>query len=101
MIKKEKFAVTGMTCSACSTRVEKCVSALEGMDTCEVNLLTGSMQASYDETVLSADDIVAAWKRRVMALLRCTPHQAAQIPGPFPPLRETPCRMPCRKRERK
>lgn len=60
MIKKEKFAVTGMTCSACSTRVEKCVSALEGMDTCEVNLLTGSMQASYDETVLSADDIVAA-----------------------------------------
>lgn len=59
-MKKEKFAVTGMTCSACSTRVEKCVSGLEGMDTCEVNLLTGSMQASYDEAVLSAGDIIAA-----------------------------------------
>lgn len=59
-MKKEKFAVTGMTCSACSSRVEKCVSALEGIQTCEVNLLTGSMQASYDETTLSADDIVAA-----------------------------------------
>ena len=59
-MKKEKFAVTGMTCSACSARVEKCVSALEGMETCEVNLLTGSMQTSYDETALSTDDIVNA-----------------------------------------
>lgn len=59
-MKKEKFAVTGMTCSACSSRVEKCVSSLEGMNTCEVNLLTGSMQASYDEAVLSASDIIAA-----------------------------------------
>ena len=32
----EKFAVTGMTCSACSSRVEKCVSALDGINTCEV-----------------------------------------------------------------
>lgn len=60
MIKKEKFAVTGMTCSACSARVEKCVSALEGIKTCEVNLLTGSMQTSYDEQVLGAGDIITA-----------------------------------------
>lgn len=59
-MKKEKFAVTGMTCSACSSRVEKCVSGLEGIDTCEVNLLTGSMQASYDENILNAGDIIAA-----------------------------------------
>ena len=60
MIKKEKFAVTGMTCSACSARVEKCVSALKGMEMCEVNLLTGSMQTSYDETLLHTDDIITA-----------------------------------------
>lgn len=60
MLKKEKFAVTGMTCSACSARVEKCVSALEGMETCEVNLLTGSMQASFDEAVLGTKDIIDA-----------------------------------------
>ena len=59
-MKKEKFAVTGMTCSACSSRVEKCISALEGVNSCEVNLLTGSMQASYDETILSTDDIINA-----------------------------------------
>lgn len=60
MIKKEKFAVTGMTCSACSSRVEKCVSALEGIKTCEVNLLTGSMQTTYDEAHLCTDDIINA-----------------------------------------
>ena len=59
-MKKEKFAVTGMTCSACSSRVEKCVSALNGMDKCEVNLLTGSMQTSYNETLLHTDEIIAA-----------------------------------------
>ncbi len=57
---KEKFAVTGMTCSACSSRVEKCVSALDGIHTCEVNLLTGSMQASFDEAVLKPEDIITA-----------------------------------------
>lgn len=57
---KEKFAVTGMTCSACSSRVEKCVSALDGINTCEVNLLTGSMQASYDESKCNTDEIIAA-----------------------------------------
>ncbi len=59
-MKKEKFAVTGMTCSACSSRVEKCVSALDGINTCEVNLLTGSMQASFDESILHTDEIIAA-----------------------------------------
>ncbi len=59
-MKKEKFAVTGMTCSACSSRVEKCVSALSGMEKCEVNLLTGSMQVLYDDSVLHTPDIVRA-----------------------------------------
>ena len=57
---KEKFDVTGMTCSACSSRVEKCVRQLEGMDDVTVNLLTNSMQVEFDETKLSADDIIHA-----------------------------------------
>lgn len=39
----EKYKVTGMSCSACSARVEKTVSELEGVNTCSVNLLTGTM----------------------------------------------------------
>ena len=57
---KEKFDVTGMTCSACSSRVEKCVRQLEGMDDVTVNLLTNSMQVEFDETKLSTDDIIHA-----------------------------------------
>ena len=46
----EKFDVTGMSCSACSSHVEKSVSKLEGIKTVSVNLLTNSMQVEYDET---------------------------------------------------
>ena len=59
-MKHEKFIVTGMTCSACSSRVEKTVSQLEGMEKASVNLLTNSMQVDYDETKLSSQDIVDA-----------------------------------------
>lgn len=39
----EKYTVTGMTCAACSSRVEKAVSKVEGVSTVQVNLLTNSM----------------------------------------------------------
>ncbi len=38
-----QFDVTGMSCAACSARVEKAVSAVEGVSACSVNLLTNSM----------------------------------------------------------
>ena len=39
----EQYNVTGMSCAACSARVEKAVSALPGVESCAVNLLTNSM----------------------------------------------------------
>ena len=57
---KEKFDVTGMTCSACSSRVEKCVSKLEGVDEVSVNLLTNSMQVKYDEKIIKEQGIIDA-----------------------------------------
>lgn len=57
---KENFNVTGMTCSACSARVEKCVAKLDGADKVTVNLLTNSMQVEYDEAVLSEKQIIDA-----------------------------------------
>lgn len=48
-MEKQKFNITGMTCSACSARVEKVVSALDGAKEVSVNLLTNSMQVSFDE----------------------------------------------------
>ncbi|HAT89050.1 MAG TPA: heavy metal translocating P-type ATPase [Roseburia sp.] len=57
---KEKFDVTGMSCSACSSHVEKSVSKLEGINTVSVNLLTNSMQVEYDETKLDTGKIIEA-----------------------------------------
>jgi len=59
-VKHEKFTITGMSCSACSTRVEKAVNKLDGIDKASVNLLTNSMQADYDENVVSQQDIIKA-----------------------------------------
>lgn len=57
---QEKYDITGMTCAACSSRVEKSVSALPGIQECSVNLLKNSMAVEYDDAVLSSDKIVDA-----------------------------------------
>ena len=49
-----------MTCSACSSHVEKSALKLPGMKMASVNLLTGSMQVEYDEAVCSEEMIVKA-----------------------------------------
>ena len=53
----EQYQVTGMSCAACQTRVEKAVSAVEGVESCAVSLLTNSMGV---EGTASPEDIIAA-----------------------------------------
>lgn len=57
---KQKFDVTGMTCSACSAHVEKSVSKLEGVQCVNVNLLQNSMVVEYDDNALGTTDIIHA-----------------------------------------
>lgn len=53
----EQFNVTGMSCAACSARVEKAVSKVDGVSSCSVSLLTNSMGV---EGTAKADDIIKA-----------------------------------------
>ncbi len=53
----EQYNVTGMSCAACSARVEKAVSAVEGVTVCAVNLLTNSMNV---EGTATSETIIAA-----------------------------------------
>ena len=53
----EQYNVTGMSCAACSTRVEKAVSKVPGVTSCSVSLLTNSMGV---EGTASAHDIINA-----------------------------------------
>ncbi len=56
---KQKFAVTGMTCSACSAHVDKAVRKLDGVTEVNVNLLGGSMTVEWNGS-LTEDGIIAA-----------------------------------------
>lgn len=57
-----KFSVTGMTCSACSSHVEKSVKELNGVKSVNVNLLTNSMVVNYDDNITNTDIIIEAVK---------------------------------------
>lgn len=53
----EQYNVIGMSCAACSARVEKAVSQLDGVESCTVSLLTNSMGVTG---TVSADSVIAA-----------------------------------------
>ena len=55
---KQDFDIQGMSCAACSSRIEKSVSKLEGIHQVNVNLLTNHMQVDYDESLLNNQKII-------------------------------------------
>lgn len=57
---KQIFQVTGMSCAACASHVEKAVSRLDGVETVGVNLMLGSMSVTYNEKTVTDDAIMAA-----------------------------------------
>ena len=58
MIIDEKYQIGGMSCAACSARIDKAVRGLKGIKEVNVNLLTNSMVVSYDEKILNSDKII-------------------------------------------
>lgn len=56
------FDITGMSCAACSSRVQDTVDKLDGVNSCSVNLLKNSMQVYFDESIISEDEIIKAVK---------------------------------------
>lgn len=57
---KKKYSVTGMTCAACSSGIERTVSKLKGVEACSVSLMGESMEVSFDESVVSDARIKSA-----------------------------------------
>ena len=75
---KLKFNVMGMTCAACSARVEKVTAAVPGVEKVEVNLLAGKM------TVEASSDISADIKKAVVAAGYQIAHSAEKKVEAFP-----------------
>ena len=63
----EQYKVTGMTCAACSSRVEKAVSKVPGVENCAVSLLTNTMSvegtASEKEIIKGFSELLKTAKR--------------------------------------
>lgn len=53
----KRYDITGMTCSACSSGIERAVGKLDGVSVCEVSLMGKSMKIEYDERVLDEDKV--------------------------------------------
>ena len=80
---KQKYNVTGMTCSACSANVEKSVRKLSGVDSVAVNLLTNSMVVEYDGAAVNDGTVIqavehAGYGASVMAQGTAVPSKSAQ-----------------------
>ena len=59
-MKKDKYIISGMSCAACQASVQKVVSRIDGVTECDVNLITGKMNVSYDERKTGEADFVRA-----------------------------------------
>lgn len=57
---EENYVVTGMTCSACSSGIERAVGKMEGVNSVEVSLMGKSMKVDYDESKVTEEQIFAA-----------------------------------------
>ena len=57
------FDVTGMSCAACSARVQNSVEKLKGVESCSVNLLKNTMDVTYSEAEINENDIIFAVKK--------------------------------------
>ena len=88
----KQFTVTGMSCAACSTRVEKAVSALPDVTGCAVNLLTGSMQVDGE---VSSESVIAAVEK---AGYGASEQGAQTTSGAQKPASETDAVLPWKRR---
>ncbi len=62
-MKNKTFDVTGMSCAACSARVQSSVEKLDGVKACNVNLLKNSMDVTFNEDIINEGDIISVVKK--------------------------------------
>lgn len=62
-MKTQKFKITGMTCAACSSAVERVTRKMEGVTESNVNLTTALLTITYDEVVVTPDMIIKKVER--------------------------------------
>ena len=75
-MKQEEYIISGMSCAACSSSVQRVVSRLEGVESCDVNLITGKMTVSYDEQKTGQADFTRVVEKAGFGIRPDTPEEA-------------------------
>lgn len=79
-MKKQLLDITGMSCSACSSRIEKVVNRMQGVEQMNVNLLKNNAHVTFDESVVDEKAIIA----RIEKLGFGAKVHAANVAAPVP-----------------
>ena len=79
-MKKQLLDITGMSCSACSSRIEKVVNKMQGVEQMNVNLLKNNAHVTFDESVVDEKEIIA----RIEKLGFGARVHAANVAAPVP-----------------
>lgn len=79
-MKKQLIDITGMSCSACSSRIEKVVNRMQGVKQMSVNLLKNNAHVTFDESVVDEKEIIA----RIEKLGFGARVHAANVAAPVP-----------------
>ena len=79
---KETFDIQGMTCAACSARVQKAASGVPGVTEADVNLLKNSMELDFDGTDATATAVISAIEKAGYGALRRKKAGSAAAPAP-------------------
>lgn len=75
-MKQEEYIISGMSCAACSASVQRVVSRLDGVESCDVNLITGKMTVSYDEQKTGQADFTRVVEKAGFGIRPDTPEEA-------------------------
>lgn len=74
-MKTEQYIISGMSCAACSASVNRVVSRLDGVEVCDVNLITGKMTVTFDDTKTGEADFVRVVEKAGFGISRNTPQK--------------------------
>ena len=80
-MKKQTLKITGMTCAACASAVERSVSKVEHVESASVNLAAEKLTVTYDETKTDLEKIKAAIKRAGYGILEDAEEVTIPIEG--------------------
>lgn len=79
-MKKQLLDITGMSCSACSSRIEKVVNKMQGVEQMSVNLLKNNAHVTFDESVVDEKAIIARIEKLGFGARVHTANVAAPVP---------------------